>query len=115
MTFFIRSRAFFWKLISPALNTSSTNKISPETDVDIAKAMGVDISNLSNEEAAKAAVNAVRQLAIDVSIPQTLREINIPKDGIPKLSIDALNDVCTGGNPKDVTLEDIEKLYHIAY
>lgn len=82
---------------------------------DIAKAMGVDINGLSKEEAAKAAVNAVRQLAIDVSIPQTLREINIPKEGIPKLSIDALNDVCTGGNPKDVTLEDIEKLYHIAY
>lgn len=82
---------------------------------DIAKAMGVDVSGMTKEEAAKAAVDAVRQLAIDVSIPQTLREINIPKDGIAKLSVDALNDVCTGGNPKDVTLEDIEKLYHIAY
>lgn len=83
--------------------------------VNIAKAMGVEVSNLSKEDAAKAAVDAVRQLAIDVSIPQTLREINIPKEGIPKLSIDALNDVCTGGNPKDVTLEDIEKLYRIAF
>lgn len=82
---------------------------------DIAKAMGVDTTGMSKEEAAKSAVEAVRQLAIDVSIPQTLREINIPKEGIPKLSVDALNDVCTGGNPKDVTLEDIEKLYNIVY
>lgn len=82
---------------------------------DIARAMGVNVDNLSKEDAAMAAVKAVRQLAIDVSIPQTLREINIPKEGISKLAIDALNDVCTGGNPKDVTLEDIEKLYHKIY
>lgn len=86
-----------------------------EKYVDIAKAMGVDVEGLSKEAAAKAAVDAVRQLAIDVGIPQTLREINIPREGIAKLSIDALNDVCTGGNPKDVTLKDIENLYQIAY
>ncbi|MDO4689889.1 MAG: lactaldehyde reductase [Fusobacterium sp.] len=86
-----------------------------EKYVDIAKAMGVNVEGLSKEAAAKAAVDAVRQLAIDVGIPQTLREINIPREGIAKLSIDALNDVCTGGNPKDVTLKDIENLYQIAY
>ena len=82
---------------------------------DIARAMGVDTTGMTKEEAAKAAVEAVRQLSKDVHIPQTLREINIPESGLPKLSKDALADVCTGGNPKDVTLEDIEKLYNIAY
>ena len=82
---------------------------------DIAKAMGVDTTGMSKEEAAQAAVDAVRKLAIDVGIPQTLREINIPEEGLPKLSKDALADVCTGGNPKDVTLEDIEKLYNKVY
>ena len=72
----------------------------------IAKAMGVDISNMSKEEGAKAAIDAVRQLAIDV---------NIPKEGLPRLVKDALADVCTGGNPKEVTYEDILKLYEIAY
>ena len=83
--------------------------------VNIAKAMGVDTTGMSKEEAAQAAVDAVRKLAIDVGIPQTLREINIPEEGLPKLSKDALADVCTGGNPKDVTLEDIEKLYNKVY
>lgn len=82
---------------------------------DIAKAMGVDTTGMSKEEAAQAAVDSVRKLAIDVGIPQTLREINIPEEGLPKLSKDALSDVCTGGNPKDVTLEDIEKLYNKVY
>ena len=82
---------------------------------NIAKAMGVDTSNMSKEEAAKAAIDAVRQLAIDVNIPQTLRELNIPKEGLPRLAKDALADVCTGGNPREVTYEDILKLYEIAY
>lgn len=82
---------------------------------DIAKALGVDTTGMTKDEAAQAAVDAVRKLSIDVGIPQTLREINIPEEGIAKLSKDALADVCTGGNPKDVTLEDIEKLYRIVY
>ena len=82
---------------------------------DIARALGVDTTGMTKDEAAQAAVNAVRKLSIDVGIPQTLREINIPEEGIAKLSKDALADVCTGGNPKDVTLEDIEKLYRIVY
>lgn len=82
---------------------------------EIARALGVDTTGMTKDEAAQAAVDAVRKLSIDVGIPQTLREINIPEEGIAKLSKDALADVCTGGNPKDVTLEDIEKLYRIVY
>lgn len=82
---------------------------------EIARAMGVDIENLTKQEAAKKAVEAVRKLSLDIKIPQTLREVNIPKEGIFKLSEDALADVCTGGNPKSVTREDIEKLYLSIY
>lgn len=82
---------------------------------DIAKAMGVDITGMSKDTAAKAAVEAVRQLSKDINIPQTLKEINIPEESLDKLSKDALSDVCTGGNPKDVTLEDILGLYKKAY
>lgn len=82
---------------------------------EIARALGVNTTGMTKDEAAQAAVDAVRKLSIDVGIPQTLREINIPEEGIAKLSKDALADVCTGGNPKDVTLEDIEKLYRIVY
>lgn len=82
---------------------------------DIARAMGVDTIGMTKEEAAKAAVEAVRKLSKDISIPQTLREISIKREDLPRLAKDALADVCTGGNPKDVVLEDILGLYEVAY
>ena len=81
----------------------------------IAKAMGVDTSNMTNEEAASAAVEAVKQLSIDLKIPQTLREIGIPESALEQLANDAFNDVCTGGNPREITEADILELYKKAY
>ena len=82
---------------------------------DIARAMGVDTIGMTKEEAARAAVEAVRKLSKDISIPQTLRAISIKREDLPRLAKDALADVCTGGNPKDVVLEDILGLYEVAY
>ncbi len=81
----------------------------------IAKAMGVDITGMSVSDGAKAAVEAVKQLSIDLGIPQTLREIGIPEDALEQLANDAFNDVCTGGNPREITEADILELYRKAY
>lgn len=78
---------------------------------DIAKAMGVDISGMTKEEASRAACDAVKALAIKVGIPQHLTELGITENDIPRLSEQALADVCTPGNPREVTLEQIEALY----
>lgn len=77
----------------------------------IAEAMGVDIKGMTPEEASKAAVEAVRRLAISVGIPQHLSELGITEADIPALADQALADVCTPGNPRDVTLDDIKALY----
>ena len=82
---------------------------------DIARAMGVDTTGMTDEEAARAAVAAVKRLSLDLHIPQTLREINIPADALGQLSKDAFADVCTGGNPREITEADILELYKIAY
>ena len=81
----------------------------------IAKAMGVDTTGMSDEEAAMAAVEAVKQLSLDLGIPQSLREIDIPWEALPQLANDAINDVCTGGNPQPITEEDILELYKKVY
>lgn len=78
----------------------------------IAEAMGVCTKGMSTEEAAKAAVDAVRALAIKVGIPQHLTDLGIKATDIPALSEQALADVCTPGNPRDVTLDDIVALYN---
>ena len=83
---------------------------------DIAKAMGVALTeNMTIEQVRKAAVNAVKQLNIDVGIPATLKEIGVKLDDIPALAQAAFDDVCTGGNPRDTNVREIEQLYHSIY
>lgn len=77
----------------------------------IAEAMGVDISGMTREEAAQAACDAVKALSIKVGIPQHLSEIGIKESDIDTLSEQAIADVCTPGNPRDVAIEDIKALY----
>ncbi len=77
----------------------------------IAQYMGVDTTGMTAEQAADAAVEAVRKLSIRVGIPQTLGEIGITKENIPALAHQAIQDVCTPGNPRDVTEEQIIELY----
>lgn len=77
----------------------------------IAKAMGVEgTADMSQEEYRKAAVDAVRQLSIDVGIPQDLKEI-VKEEDIQFLSESAAADACAPGNPKDASLEDIIAIY----
>ena len=77
----------------------------------IAAAMGVDTTGMSIDDARKAAVDAVRQLSIDVGIPKTLSEVGVKEKDIPFLAESAMADACTPGNPKDPTVEDIIALY----
>ena len=79
--------------------------------VKIAKAMDAYREGMTKEEAAEAACKAVRDLAIEVGIPQHLTEIGIKEEDIPALAEQAITDVCTPGNPREVTKEDIIALY----
>ena len=79
---------------------------------DIARAMGVKgVDTLSLAQARLAAVEAVKQLCRDVGIPASLRDVGLKPDDVPALAQAALDDVCTGGNPREATLEDIKALY----
>ena len=78
---------------------------------EIARAMGVKgVDAMTQEEYRAAAVEAVRQLAEDVGIVTSLKGVAKEED-IHQMSIDAYNDACRPGNPKDTSVEDIEALY----
>lgn len=83
--------------------------------VTIAKAMNAYKEGMTREEAAEAAVDAVRQLSIRVGIPQHLAELGIKEEDLPRLAKAAFADVCTPGNPRDITEEDILELYKKAF
>ena len=77
----------------------------------IAQTMGVDTTGMSAQEAAQAAVDAVKALSVRVGIPQTLTALGIKEEDIPALAAQAIADVCTPGNPRDVTETEIIELY----
>lgn len=77
----------------------------------IARTMGVDTAGMTDKEAAQAACDAVKALAVRVGIPQHLSELGIKESDIEALAQQAIADVCTPGNPRDVTIEDIRELY----
>lgn len=87
----------------------------PELYVNMGNAFGLDMNGLTNEEAVDKVVEAVKQLSLKLNIPQTLQEIGIPEEMIPTLAKQAINDACTPGNPRDVTVDDIIKIYEEAY
>lgn len=78
---------------------------------DIAKAMGVEgTESMTVEEYRKAAVDAVRQLSIDVGIPQDLKAI-VKEEDVQFLAESAYADACRPGNPRDTSVEEIAALY----
>ena len=83
--------------------------------INIAKAMGVETAGMSEAEGVKAAIEAVKSLSLSIGIPQKLHEINVKEEDIPALAVAAFNDVCTGGNPRPTSVEDIEVLYRKAF
>ena len=82
---------------------------------EIAKAMGVKLGRMKGDQAAEAAIDAVRKLSVDVGIPQRLREIGVKEADLPALSQSAFNDVCTGGNPRDTSPAEILEIYKKAF
>ncbi len=77
----------------------------------LAAAMGVEgTASMSVEEYRKAAVDAVRQLSIDVGIPADLKEI-VNSEDVDFLAESAYADACRPGNPKDTSIEEIAALY----
>ncbi|MDY3865024.1 MAG: lactaldehyde reductase [Eubacteriales bacterium] len=78
---------------------------------DIAKAMGVKgTEGMTIEEARKAAIEAVRQLASDVGIPVNLKGI-LHEEDVQFLAESAYADACRPGNPRDTSVEEIAELY----
>lgn len=90
-------------------------KVCPELFRNMGNAFGLDMSNTTDEQAVQKVVDAVAELSRKLNIPQTLKEIGIPEEMIPTLAKQAINDACTPGNPREVTVDDIIAIYKEAY
>lgn len=79
---------------------------------DIALDFGIENAyEMPLEEERDAACKAVRQLGEDVGIPSHLSELGLQEKDIAAIAKDAFADVCTGGNPRDTSVDEIIGLY----
>ena len=82
---------------------------------EIAKAMNLEVDNLSNEEVASNIVKSIKEMNKKLGIPSNLKELNASLKDMDWLANAAYNDICLGGNPKEVSVEDIKKIYERIY
>ncbi len=82
---------------------------------DMAITIGLNVEGKTEDEIVDLVVNAVDDLATKVNIPKTLKEIGAKEEDLPWLSEQAFNDVCTGGNPRKTSVEDIMEIYKGAF
>ncbi|OUO21316.1 lactaldehyde reductase [Collinsella sp. An307] len=76
---------------------------------DVAVAMGVDTAGMTTDEAADAAIAAVRQLSEDVNIPKVCEAIKA--DELDQIADDALADACYPGNPREADHDTVVELF----
>lgn len=76
---------------------------------EVAVAMGVDTAGMTEDEAADAAIAAVRQLSADVNIKPTCD--GLVEADLDQLASDALADACYPGNPREADHETVKELF----
>lgn len=90
-------------------------EVCPDRFVDMGRAFGLDMNGVTGMDAVMKVVNAIQDLNQKLGIPTHLKEVGVKEEDIPMLSEKAMNDVCTGGNPRETSVADIEKIYHEAF
>lgn len=73
------------------------------------KAFGVDTTGMDQAAYRKAAVDAVRQLSVDVGIPTKLEKLK--EEDLPFLCQSAAADACAPGNPHPASLAQFEEMF----
>ena len=75
----------------------------------IAEALGVDTTGMDQPTYRQAAIDAVRQLSVDVGIPTKLPALK--EEDLPFLTASAAADACAPGNPRPASIEQFAEMF----
>ena len=100
--------------------------IAPDRFKEIAVMLGLVSATATNQEGVKALANAVRDLMGKVNIPLSIQEANkvwpntaidatVYENALEDLAYKAFNDQCTTANPRLPRIDELKKLYRLAY
>ncbi|GAB3669884.1 iron-containing alcohol dehydrogenase [Halopiger thermotolerans] len=87
----------------------------PGRYAEVAEAMDVDVSGLSDAEAAREAVAAVEDLIDRVDLPSSLRELGVAEDDLPTIAEKSLDTIEIHDNPRDADADDLLEVARDAY
>jgi alcohol dehydrogenase class IV len=92
----------------------NTPALPPEKVIRMAQTMGIAVSGKSPEALGKEFAGSLAALASDLGIPR-VRDLGVPKDMIPTLANDALQELSTQTTPRKPALEEAVALYEKAW
>ena len=88
---------------------------APEKYAAVAEIMGCDTEGLSHKEAGRCAIDAIYELNMEVGIPASLAELDIPADKIEEMAAIALTVTRpVENNPRKPSLEEVIWVYQTA-
>jgi len=91
-------------------------EIAPQPYAEIAPFAFPDLAELEGEQRAAAFCDRLAALSKACGLPQTLREMQIPEDFLPRLAADAMNQTrLLGNNPRPVREADALAIYTAAF
>ncbi|PAF32969.1 iron-containing alcohol dehydrogenase [Paenibacillus sp. 7516] len=77
----------------------------------IAKAIGMNVKDRSDEECSMFVIDAIRQLSREVGIPERLSELGVTDPDLELLADNAMKDACAPGNPYQPSREEVMELF----
>jgi len=95
--------------IVPVMKYNKTVCLDEYTKV--AAAFGINTFNMTKEEAADKAIEAVADLNRRIGIPERLSDVGVKEEHLEELADKAFMDGCHGTNPRACTREDLMALY----
>lgn len=87
----------------------------PDRFAELAKFMGENTAGLSTRDAAMLSIKAMKQMAADVGIPKTIKEIGAKPADFELMAKNALKDGNAFSNPRKGNQADIVKIFQAAY
>lgn len=87
----------------------------PARYAEVADAMGIDTTGLSDKEAAHLAVEAVEELIDAVDLPSSLNELDVAKDDLPEIAEKSMDTIEIHDNPRPADPSDLLEVARDAY
>jgi len=83
----------------------------PDRFKAMAEAAHIDVTGLSAYKAGEKFIDAIEELRYELGIRKNFKDLGLKPEDLDVCAQGVLNDICTGGNPQDVSLADAKKMF----